>query len=270
MSSTQCLGTTKKGTRCLKRVANGQWCIYHENQNPGHGQKGTSVRNGGLTIASESNRTKPPPNVDPLNGYIYVYTLSAFLLKSGHGGWIQTRNLVNLNNHRNEWVDVDMKSLKILLVKVGMTTKTPEVRILQWEEKCNHKLACLYPTKHNHDKSSLLAAFKRLSIGAEQNFDSYDSLRKGFYVPEGVAIAERRIHVLLKQKYGRGEIHCTGCSEKPPPEPDTSKFWNVFRSKELKVAKYNIHNEWFPVPRKELDNVYRIIDQVCCSKQPHT
>ncbi|GEQ66802.1 hypothetical protein JCM33374_g465 [Metschnikowia sp. JCM 33374] len=225
------------------------------------------------------NSPKVEHSIQP--GYIYVYTLASFLSKQAEGGWIQTRNLSRDKKSQDKWVDVDMRRSNKLLVKVGMTTKTPKVRIQQWESKCNHKLSCLYPGSHPHlGKSSLTKMISNLSLrdNAEtQKYNMYIEKHQGFFVPRNVLHCEQQIHMTLKKKFGRGEIHCTGCSDKHHSADDKdhkdhkpSSILDIFRSKESAAPKadYNIHNEWFPIPRKGLDEVFSIINSECMKYRP--
>ncbi|OBA22301.1 DUF1766-domain-containing protein [Metschnikowia bicuspidata var. bicuspidata NRRL YB-4993] len=282
MCPKQCLGITKKGARCLIKVSKGEFCHYHV---PRH--QHTATRPGSrpnifqsAQVPRKSANTSSLPATPKKDyatqpGYIYVYTLASFLSKHAKGGWVQTRNFSSDKRHKDKWVDVDMRRLETLLVKVGMTTKTPAIRILQWEAKCNHELQCLYPGSHPHlGKSSLLRMFGNLSIKSKpetKNLHAYVAHHHGFFVPQNVLHCEQLIHLILKLKYGRGEIHCTGCHEKSTDvEVKQSRFWNIFRSKEEAMARtdYNIHNEWFPVPRKSLDDVFSIISSECMKYKP--
>lgn len=196
-----------------------------------------------------------------------MYTLQSFL--EDKAGTIKTRNLINSTKNRDQWVDMKIKKSKMLLIKVGMTTKTPAIRILQWEAKCNHKLRCLYPNSYDFKSTSLMDRFRALSLNsrpAENRFFlTFHESSKGFYVPRDVLHCERDIHGLLKLKFGRGEIHCTGCVDKTKAAASSRSGLSLlnllsFKSKE---PEFNVHNEWFPVPKNMIHEVYSIIDSVC-------
>lgn len=268
----ECLGKNKKGYKCSRKVLNGEWCVYHQSQRPTSRVVANTKSNGSKTASKWQTNSGSKlvgckydtPVIHAAYtgkpGYIYVYTHSSFLSKEGNG-WVQVKNLTNNKHLINKWVDVDMKHLKTILIKVGMTTKTPAVRILQWEEKCKHKLACLYPGSHNLRDNGLLGAFKRLSLlKSEPKLKTYVSAFKGFWAPRDVFLAEKKIHALLKGRYGRGEIHCTECSDKPQ-QGKSRCFWPF--SKSSQPAPHNIHNEWFPVPKKDIAMIFQLIDSVC-------
>lgn len=272
MTTVQCLGTTKRGTRCLKRVSNGEWCNYHQSQNPIASKLASnSLRNVGtprpnapvknwLSSGNHSspalNYTHTHQNQDAIQaGYIYVYTLSSFLHGNSTGGWIQARNLVDSKRTADKWVDINMRRLKLILIKVGMTTKTPEIRILQWEEKCHHKLTCLYPLSHSFKKTSLLDLFKNLSLKSKSPLLTFKKTSKGFYASKNLGLVEKQVHHTLKSKFGRGEIQCTGCIEE-------NKAQKKNQNKNTSIS-YNIHNEWFPVPKSKIEEVFYIINEIC-------
>lgn len=274
MTSTQCLGITQKGKRCLKKVSDGKYCIYHQSQSPKSdnsnqlpllraGQNGISIRNDvKLKNTDLTNIRVNSPEFERKAGYIYVYTLSSFLSKDDKkGGWIQARNLINPTRNVNKWVDVNIKKLDLILIKVGMTTKTPAVRIMQWQMKCNHELTCLYPESHSFGGNSFLEAFKRLKIKSK-SFENYQKSTNGFYAPKNIAAVEKQIHTLLKKKYGRGEIQCTGCIERNE-KAEKLGFFGKFSSKKSELSLFNVHNEWFPIPKRDLQNVFETIDMVC-------
>lgn len=201
-------------------------------------------------------------------GYIYVYTLSSFLLKDNTGR-VLTRNLLAQPRHKDKWVGLNMRKLDLLLVKVGMTTKTPAVRIRQWEVQCNHKLTTLVPGTLAvllPSLSSLVLKLRSLSLensAKKRGLPSFHPAQQGFFVPRDIGHCEKQIHDILKQRYGRGEVRCTACMEQaesgatlPPKSPASQQ------------AEYKVHNEWFPVPRAHLPEVFRLIDGVCRTYKP--
>lgn len=287
----QCTGVTKKGTRCLKKVSNGEFCHYHIGQkgatSPSRGPplplkysvSNLPQRRNVSTLPQKYNISLPLrfPKVEPSlkPGYIYVYTLAALLSKTQGGGFLKTRNLLTNAKHKDKWVDFNAKRLDVMLVKVGMTTQTVSKRILQWESKCNHKIECLYPNSHKFQSSSFLQRFERLSLNGRHKapeFATFQDDAKGFFVPRDVMRAETEIHHLLKLKFGRGDVYCTGCVAKLQEETKAKEkpfsLRTLFNKKEFIESDYNVHVEWFPIPKKQMMEVYRIIDSVCLKYAP--
>lgn len=275
MTSAQCHGTTKKGTRCLIRVTNGDWCHYHIPKAPQRrSEKPLSpvrtpspdkTRPSSKPMADSKLRLQSTfvpmsPEVAKKGGYIYVYTLSAFFDKQK--AYIQTRNLLS-KDRKDEWVNVDTRKTPTILVKVGMTTKTPAIRIQQWEAKCNHSLKHIYPESASK-KSGFLQKFKRLTMDPVGSYHTYDNQLRGFRAAKNILDCETQIHANLRKRYGRGSVQCTGCLESTP-ETSRSLGFRDFFGKNLTQAEtnYNIHNEWFPVPRKNLHEVFTVIESVC-------
>lgn len=227
--SNRCKGITKKGVQCLIKV-NGDYCRYHVRQ-----------------------ATAPPEKPKP--GFIYIYTIASLLSKQSQDGWLRTRNLDP--KHKGKWVAYSSK-LEFLLVKVGMTTKSVDVRIRQWEDQCNHKLQALYPGGPAL-KRSLLDRLGLLSV-KDEHYPSFQQDQHGFWAATDVRAAEREIHKELGLLYGRGDMRCTGCVKKAEEE---SRRFDIFRKKEFLEGQYNVHVEWFPVPKKGMNSVYSVVDRVC-------
>lgn len=211
--------------------------------------------------------------LSPKPGYIYVYTLASLLNKNNAGGWLKTRNLLNNPNDKDKWVDFNARKLEMLLVKVGMTTQTVSKRILQWEAKCNHKIECLYPSspKDPSQPLSLARKFQRLTLKnwtAPLPYQSFQENAHGFFVPRDVMRAEKQIHDLLKLTFGRGDVYCTGCVAKAQEQEKGFSLQNLFKKKEFVESDYNVHVEWFPIPKKRMKEVYSIIDSVCLKYVP--
>lgn len=163
----------------------------------------------------------------------------------------------------------------MLLVKVGMTTQTVAKRIQQWESKCQHKLVCLHPEYDMPlSQNSLLDRFKRLTISSLRHsaqFRQYTTFQdnvKGFFVPRDVLKAEKEIHEQLKNRFGRGDVYCTGCVEKAKNKHNESSLLTLFKKKDFVQSDYNVHVEWFPIPKKKLHEVFKIIDLVCLRVMP--
>lgn len=261
----QCLGHTKKGTRCLIKVALGTMCHHHINQKRPLPPPPPTKPFHTTTKFYSTKTDSPKPEsykLDLRKGYIYVYTMALLLAARADADWLKTRNLVRDAKYRDQWVPFNAKKLDVMLVKVGMTTKTVAARIAQWELKCNHKLVCLYPDSHKMHQS-LSDRLKLLSLHKKPlpTFATFDKQEKGFFVPKEVYRAEREIHGILKAQFGRGQVHCTGCVEKAAEDP--KKLLDMFRKKPPAEPEYNVHVEWFPIPRKKLTDVYHIIDSIC-------
>lgn len=204
-----------------------------------------------------------------------MYTLALLLNNGSKGGWLKTRNLLNEAKHKDKWVDFNSKALLMLLVKVGMTTQTVAKRILQWESKCHHKLVCLHPEYPMPlGKTSLLERFKKLSISSLRSsvqFRQYTTFQdnvKGFFVPRDVMKAEKEIHEALKMRFGRGDVYCTGCVEKAKSTHKESNLLSLLKKKDFVQSDYNVHVEWFPIPKKKLNEVFKTIDLICLRYLP--
>lgn len=219
---------------------------------------------------------KSPRTVDYTKpGYIYVYTLAS-LLDNSKDGWLKTRNLLSESKDKDRWVTFKSKSLLLILVKVGMTTQTVAKRIQQWESKCQHKLVCLHPEYNipGAQSGSFLERFRGLTLSAQKTsaqFRQYTTFQdniKGFFVPRDVLRAEKEIHDELKRKFGRGDVYCTGCVEKAKAKHKGSSFFDLFRKKDFMQSDYNVHVEWFPVPKNRMHEVYKIIDRICLRYLP--
>lgn len=329
MPSQQCLGTTKRGTRCLITVRNGNMCHHHVGQTAQWTDNKSSTKAPGTTKTtkvytkttsknSTNTAVKPAVSGSPERkkllppspskglpaprspakithtkpGYIYIYTLES-ILESESGNWLKTRNLPDAKD-KKKWVAFD--SRKYLLVKVGMTTQTVAKRLLQWENQCSHKLVCLNPDYRVNTERSLVERMKLLALKPTAQVRQYTTFQQdsnGFFVPQNVMQAEREIHSILRQKYGRGDVQCTGCvdrakrqeSAKTAPGNSTAEAGSsskkdsglksitnglvqLFKKKDFLQGNYNIHVEWFAVPRDKVHEVYTVIDEVCVRYLP--
>lgn len=221
----QCAGTTKKGQRCKIRVEDREYCHYHVNQ--------------GIKGASASGFIQR----DYQRGYIYVYTLRHLVEKSPRKeNWLQVKKLPKIGSDVTKWKVFDPK--KYILIKVGLTTGTVTQRLKQWEAKCNHSLTYLEPFV-NYQSKSLSNLFSNLKLSGKSELSHYDALNHGFYTSKNLAKIEKTIHQSLWKMYGRGDIVCHGCSN------DHSN------------RGYGIHVEWFMIKRKDLVNVFKLIDGIC-------
>lgn len=113
------------------------------------------------------------------------------------------------------------------------------------------------------NSSTILAALSATattskSAAIASRFNSpkpYSTFRNnGFFCGRNLKSAELEIHRLLRAKYGNGDILCTGCATPDSRKPNKDV---PFRS------EYNIHVEWFLVPKSDLEYVYLVINSVC-------
>ncbi|PSK40452.1 hypothetical protein C7M61_000092 [Candidozyma pseudohaemuli] len=282
MSSQQCNGTAKLGPRCKIMVKDGAYCHYHIGQSGSNGTytpKGSpqklraSTPNrivvtlakatpyGGLPVKSRSPQKRGPgKDVIHKPGFIYIFTLASLMTRDG-GDFFKTRNLEL--EKKGQWVNFSPKRLEYMFVKVGMTTKTVDLRLLQWEKQCNHKLVCLHPGSEGKDLT-LVEKLKRLSIRKDKYpYHTFQPSDKGFYAGRSVWQAEQEIHGFLKQRYGGGTVYCQGCIDKAKEEEKGSRLLKFFKRKEETLSEYKVHVEWFPIPKSELREVFRIVDTVC-------
>lgn len=291
----QCAGIAKTGLQCKITVKNGDFCHHHlgqangilpqrhspkkqtPNVSPSKSIPKTPTRvvvtlaqpKSNLGLPSKSTQRsprKPPKSKDEIArkaGFIYIYTLASLLNKGG-GEFFKTRNLEPSSN--GKWVNYSPQKLEYMFVKVGMTTKTVEVRLQQWEKMCNHKLVCLHPGCEGQEQS-LVAKLKRLSLSRRHDKYDYRTFQmsdKGFYAARNVWLAEQEIHALLKKRYGGGPVYCQGCIEQAKEEKKGHRILQFFRRKEdLPGKEYKVHVEWFPIPKTEIREVFKIVDSVC-------
>mmetsp|Transcript_590 Transcript_590/g.657 ORF Transcript_590/g.657 Transcript_590/m.657 type:complete len:284 (+) Transcript_590:218-1069(+) len=277
----QCKGITSRGIQCKINAPEG-YCHYHIaqrgkkiriNSSP---TKVRSINGNGREIQGNTiSRGTSPTKQTEKNGFIYVYTLTRLLVNNDKDWSLKVRNLPNVSNkHRDTWVPFKSEKSPYMLIKVGMTTQTVQRRLRQWQDKCHHDLTCLHPQKNIQTSSKIdliIYRFKGLSIKKQPvKFRTYNEEQFGFQCPRGVNLAESEIHKMLIAKYGSGDVYCTGCKGISSIE-DSSK-WKLFNhklhSKDPFQDGYNIHVEWFLIPKKDLERVYRLIDTVC-SKYYH-
>ncbi|WEJ93848.1 hypothetical protein PSN45_001325 [Yamadazyma tenuis] len=189
---------------------------------------------------------------EPSPGFIYIYTLNKFFNKR-ENNWFKVRNLPNTPpKHKDKWISYELRKSPYVFLKVGMTTQSVKKRIKQWEDKCHHDIMLINP---HTDKvvytNKLSHLFKRLAVKDKQK--TYSSLTDegAFYCSGNLAQAEGEIHKRLWSKYGKGSVSCKGCSD------------NSTRTNELFVNGFNIHVEWFLIPKKEISVVYDTVDGIC-------
>ncbi|CAI5759637.1 unnamed protein product [Candida verbasci] len=167
-----------------------------------------------------------------------------------HKNWsIQVKNLPDAKI-RDKWLQFNNKS-PYILVKIGMTTRFPDQRIKEWENKCNHKLINVGPrNKRFIYKQNFLERLSCLSI--QDNYERYRD--DGFFVNKNLKLVESSIHKALKDKYGKGDVYCSGCLVDKSVAPKKDSPFNT---------SYNVHTEWFLILKKEIEQVYNIIDSTC-------
>lgn len=220
----QCNGITKKGARCrMKCDLPNGYCKYH------HGQK-------------QSDNT----------GYIYMYTMTNFLNPPKNWNF-KVKNLPNASK-RDKWLDFNSKKSPYILIKIGMTTQTPKTRIKQWQEKCHHDLTNVGPpNKHLIKKEHhWLKLFTCMTI-LDPEYSRWKN--EGFYC-QNLKVVELTIHRELHNRYGKGDVYCVGCLQDNATstrDDNNSLFGN----------SYNLHVEWFLIPKRDMDQVYRLIDSIC-------
>ncbi|CDK25550.1 unnamed protein product [Kuraishia capsulata CBS 1993] len=183
---------------------------------------------------------KPHQQPPQQKGLIYVFTLSHLLLeKPPKTNWLRI-NKGGYDIKQTSSYDV-FNPRRCLLIKVGFTTQTIPTRLKQWSSKCRQDFKLLLPnTKHivisRRDRLSDL--FSGLSL--EPVYHRYDPAEYGFVCSKNVISVESAIHKYLHSKYGKGNLYCQGCSN-----------------------DVKIHTEWFLIPRKEMNNVFKDIDRIC-------
>lgn len=172
------------------------------------------------------------------SGYIYIYTLQKFFDRN-QKNWFVTRNLPN--THNTEWTNYQYNESPYIFVKIGMTSQPVQVRIKQWENKCKHEIKLLGPKQGPKRVviENLHTLFKNLTLHPYKSFRD-----DGFYTKD-ISHTELEIHQQLHTCYGKGVVFCKNCS----------------------TDAYNIHIEWFLVPKNKLNNVYRLIDKLCLQRQ---
>lgn len=246
----RCLGRTRRGQQCKIMVKTSQLYCHH------HLRSAINVPSSGVAVPAK-------------NGYIYVYTYQLLYdsLATDKGGarldWLNVDNSIinNINNNHEKankvsW-DKYNKDSQFILCKIGMTTRlNVQSRLNEWESKCHHRIMNLTPqcvdvlvnvNKKKH--KSLSSLFKRLSLNKSKNnttiqLQTYHN--GGFYVDISkskltLQQIESALHNYLWERYGKGIIHCQGCSEN------------------LKSTKR--HVEWVYVPIKQLHYIFNYIDQ---------
>ncbi|KAI5952042.1 hypothetical protein CANMA_005121 [Candida margitis] len=206
---------------------------------------------------------KPISDKSRGRGYIYIYTMQSFL-QPPKGWTFKVKNIPNTSTrNRDKWINFKSRSSPYILVKIGMTTQLPNVRIKQWENKCKHELVNLGPQNEHLIKSRLHWWQKFLCLSIDDDGDTEMRLSRfkkdGFYCEENVNTVESMIHQQMRKKYGKGDVYCSGCIS------DEALTRNKNKEKVPLQNNYNVHVEWFLIPKQDLRDVYRLIDQTCRS-----
>lgn len=245
----QCKGITKKGQRCKLPGKTNGYCHYHINQ-----------------------PKQPPPSPLPSStshlkkdrGYIYIYTMTNFLTPPKN--WLfKVKNIPNTSRFkRDKWIEFNSKKSPYILIKIGKTTQSVNARIAQWENKCGHDLTNLEPKNRNLVKkegaiSGLIRMFRRLDVvDDDERRNEYRTYRNnGFYCGSNLDVVESSIHKVLRHKYGKGDVYCVGCNNEPVKVNDKSSPFDT---------NYNVHIEWFLIPKTDLEYVYKLIDSTCINQ----
>ncbi|KAL6452084.1 hypothetical protein SBY92_003394 [Candida maltosa Xu316] len=173
-----------------------------------------------------------------------MYTMTNFLFPPKDWNF-KVKNLPNASK-KDKWLDFNSKKSPYILIKIGMTTQTPKTRIKQWQEKCHHDLTNIGPpNKHLviKQRQSLLARLMCMSIEDPQ-YCRWTN--EGFHC-RNLKTVESTIHRELRMKYGKGDVYCVGCLND-----------NVHRN-----ANFNVHVEWFLIPKRDITDIYQLIDSTC-------
>lgn len=217
----------------------------------------TRVKNYHTFVSNKSTNDKPRGK-----GYIYIYTMQNFL-EPPKGWTFKVKNIPNTSTrNKDKWIKFKSRSSPYILIKIGMTTQLPNIRIKQWENKCKHELVNLGPQNEHLIKPYLhwWQKFLCLRIDDDDTELRLSRFKKdGFYCEENVSVVENIIHQQLRKKYGKGDVYCSGCI------PDDALIKNKDKEKVPLQSNYNVHVEWFLIPKQDIREVYRLIDQTCRS-----
>ncbi|KAI5962076.1 uncharacterized protein KGF55_003151 [Candida pseudojiufengensis] len=236
----QCQGTTQKGYRCKKTVSIPQgYCIHHNKQQAQQHVPGTF----------SSTR--------PNKGYIYLYTMNNFINPPSNWSF-KVKNIPNTSTKdKDKWINFKSRKSPYILIKIGMTTQLPNIRIKQWEMKCGHDLINIGPKNENLIKNkNFLERFLCLSIEDREEINYNRFKNDGFYCEENLKLIESTIHQKLRRKYGKGDVYCSGCLQDQEKIKDKQSPFKT---------NYNVHIEWFLIPKSDLREVHKLIDCTCRS-----
>ncbi|CUM65092.1 uncharacterized protein PRCAT00002717001 [Priceomyces carsonii] len=256
MTAVTCKGITSKGNQCKLPVKNHNYCRHHINQDQ-------------LNKSSAVRRSSPKKNGHEKSGFIYVYTLRLLLDKKGRKLWLKVRNLPGVGSkHRDEWVDFNTRKSSFIIIKIGMTTHSVAFRLKQWEAKCHHELSVMHPRSLESDRGSLsrlIDKLRNLNIQETRRLQTYRHEDSGFHCKKSLQYVELEVHKIMRAKYGYGDVLCLGCnvSDGIKKTPKGSALTASKNQRDHFSDGYNIHIEWFLIPRKDLDLVLNMIDSVC-------
>lgn len=161
-------------------------------------------------------------------GFIYVYTLSHLLERN-------PKKQKWLNQQRSGGVSEPFNPKKQILLKVGYTTQTVSKRLDQWRQQCKQDISLVTLPQ---------PSFTLFSCMRKPQYSHWDDSCCGFVCGKNANLVEHAVHAKLRSEYGFGAIHCEGCAGGG-------------------TKKYNIHVEWFLVPRTHIERVFRIIEDEC-------
>lgn len=262
----QCNGITKKGERC-KIIVLGEnefYCRYHINQrvdNNNNNTKPTKIEKKfyeKIKKTSESkNRveiiTSKSSNFRSIDkcGFIYIFTFRHLLDKKP----LKQKWLIHTktNSKSQSVTQNNFDPKRYILLKVGYTGQTAEIRLDQWTKQCQHDFVLVTPEASaqmivsNRDKFSLvLQNLKKLNLNNDstdrehlrKRFSNFDFDKHAFKCRYHAYQSEQNIHKLLRESFGKVEMFCETCDKQ----------------------KRGLHKEWFIVPRIEVERVMKVIN----------
>ncbi|KAI3402645.2 hypothetical protein KGF56_004526 [Candida oxycetoniae] len=283
----QCYGTTKRGFRCKITVnCDKGYCHYHIDQNKKLA-KNLSVSASASTIAQnkkfssnsyhEAIQLQGPGAFLPKGlpymegkvlkssrkGYIYIYTMKNFI--NPPKDWnFQIKNIPKTSKrHHDKWINFKSTKSPYILVKIGMTNQLPNIRIKQWESKCKHELINIGPRNEHLLKRRLHWWQQMMYLSLHDTHQDEDRYRyqrfknDGFYCEENLEAVESMIHSTLREKYGKGDVYCSGCVA------DEDLTVNKDLEKAPLQNNYKVHTEWFLIPKISIRAIYQMIDEMC-------
>lgn len=282
---TQCASTTKKGARCkLYALPNEKVCHVHikyqntktknaeipkTNQTKRKGQKDESnIKNFVYQKFSFKNDV-----VDSKPGNIYVFTYAHMMhstpTEKSYLHLAAPTSYKGIDYSDTKPFDTSDK----ILIKVGYTRKSPELRVNEWREQCGHSdfillyPGCLVPTYDKKKKQKITVLSKlmsKLSLDSANRIrdDHLTKLHTGrkytglnstqtCFVSKNPYQVEQAIHRILRNKYGFGKMYCEGCSR------------HKIDGNQNMTKILGIHTEWFLVPRNEMSFIWDIINEQC-------
>lgn len=296
---TQCISLTKKGLQCkLYALPNEKVCHVHiKYQNDTRNKNNSSVKTatskqknsnynynnnlGKVKNYKYENYEKNLSEIDEKPGHIYVFTYAHMMYSTptekSYLHLAAPTNTRGIDYNRTTPFDTSDK----ILIKVGYTRKSPEIRVNEWREQCGHSEfillypGCLVPTYQNLEnkkkqKITLLSKMmsklslsnnrkrnddKEILLNRQHTGRKYTGLNstKTCFVSNNPYQVEQNIHRILRGRYGYGKMFCEGCSRQ---KIDSNK--NT-------VKTLGIHTEWFLIPRNEMGIVWEVINEQCNS-----